>query len=149
MILLPLLLVACGSPDDTAGFCTEIGCVDGYSLDLEHALPWSAGDWSFVLDLDGDIVTCGTTLPFDEHEPGGCDADDVMLVRSGTALPPAEQEVDGLEVGRVDLGTVIVTVFLDGVQVATETFTPVWETIQPNGPGCEPTCRVAGDSLAF
>ena len=70
--LLLLSLAACDLGKDSGGVdCTQIGCVDGLTLQMKATDP---GDWMFELELDGTLVTCTATLPFPDDLSGmGCD----------------------------------------------------------------------------
>jgi hypothetical protein len=141
--LLLLLPLSCnGSPSRV---CTDIGCTDGFSLMLNHA--WTEGSYSFEVALDSDVVRCTANIPLDRS--GGCDDERVQLVLSGSELPVAEQSIPAINVLAADLTTITVAI-LRGDEVLTESsFTPTWETSQPNGPDCEPTCRTAEAALMF
>jgi hypothetical protein len=137
------LLASCSVvvPDDQ--FCTEIGCADQVGVSFERTL-WPAGDYTVTVTLDGDVTECAVTLPFascDIDQP--CTGDDAVLLElSGCALADDEHYIPGVMVmASPDL--MVVSVSQDGTELGTETFEPEYETSQPNGEGCEPTCYTA------
>lgn len=131
---------------DVGQSCTEIGCPDGYNLEFQH--DWAEGSYIITVMLDADTVTCTGTIPIDEASDG-CDDDRVQLGLSGSALPVAEQALSGLVILATDVTTVDVEVSDGLMTIGTKAFTPDWQTSQPNGADCPPTCRSASDTWAF
>lgn len=145
------LLLACSlidATDDTATgglFCTEVGCVDGLSIDFDPPL---RGEGTYLLtatDGDGVAATCQLTIPFDSNPADGCDRPDLFsITASGTKLSIEDQEIPNAQYLVVpDLLTLTLTVD-DHVEKAV-TLTPQSETIMPNGPDCPPVCEVASE----
>ena len=50
--------------------------------------------------------------------------------------------------GATNLITGVADADSDGAPLVARAFTPMYTTTQPNGPGCEPICRQARDTLA-
>lgn len=110
-----LLGVACDSAS-TQGACTQIGCLNGIRMEIEGEIP------------------VGTRFTLTPTDPGG-------VARSITcdAESPC-QSVIQVE----DFTPESFTVSATGPDLDYEqTFAPDYETLQPNGPDCPPTCRVA------
>lgn len=148
LALLGLTLVACvpgaqssGSP--AARPCTEIGCVSGFSVELERPGPWSTGRYRVEVSGDASGV-CEVDLLLACERPTRCSgpAGVVNVVMSGCALGPGQQALSQVSVNGAP-GTITVTVMQDDRQLGRGTFFPVYQTSQPNGPGCDPICRTA------
>lgn len=139
-----LVLALVGCPTVVDG-CTEIGCADGFTVQLQPELS-TPGAIEVEVALDGEVVTCATTLPLDGDAPGGCEDDRVSLWLSGSALPADQHRVTGLSVATTPT-TIAITIRRDGEVVAQGEYTPAYETLQPNGEDCPPTCTYASDSL--
>jgi hypothetical protein len=59
----------------------------------------------------------------------------------GCALPPAQHAIYGVTFRRGATPVNVDVVFSrDGQQVGEGAFTPIYESSQPNGPGCGDTC---------
>lgn len=145
-VALPLA-ASCGSdsPEEGPSGCTEIGCTDGLSVAFSSA-SWPAGDYRLDVVADGLDYYCETVLPLDKDVPVTCSSDSLTLEVSGTELPPDQQAITGMHLsGLAEI--VQVSLSRDGLPLATQTYYPTYETVQPNGPGCEPTCRSASGSL--
>lgn len=147
---LALLLIACAGKsdgDDTSGLvgCTEMGCTEGFDLAF---LPAITGSGSFSVELVADeaSITCTASLPFDEADLGGCTDPNVYLSLSGTELPDDQQEIPGIYLGTTP-ASLGITVKRDGAIIGEGSFSPVYETLQPNGPDCGPICSYDSDSL--
>jgi hypothetical protein len=140
--------------------CTEIGCVDGLSvaggLPAEHA---TAGSHRFTLELDGTSHVCTAELtgPIVSPIEGTCDGELGLRLSPVTEMVEMEGPVPGtvgvtfrlpgqyewtLEVFGTPAQVHIVHTH-DGVTVLDQTTSPTYANHQPNGPGCEPTCRRA------
>jgi hypothetical protein len=96
--------------------CTRIGCEDGWSVELTGAAALPATYTIRVL-VDGAVVASRQCTP---AQPCG---DRVFM--AGVTAAEAELEIVG---GPIPLRW---------------TVTPEYTTLQPNGPGCPPTCRQA------
>ena len=137
-------LTACGASSSGTGAkgCTEIGCVNGFTVDFTSP-SWKAGVYEVTIDKDGTKVTCTTTLPFTSQNPDhACTAPDVMLGISGSALPSDQHALTGV----IFTGTpkaVKLSLARDGKVLATGEYYPTYTTSRPNGPDCEPVCTQA------
>jgi hypothetical protein len=123
--------------------CTQIGCVDGLSVGLEHE--WTAGSYTFEITLDGITTYCQATLPFAscEVEPACPSNSDIMVSLSGCALPAENHSFAEVSTTRFDFSQMKVKILLGSTTISEKTFTPEFRTTQPNGPQCEPTCHQA------
>jgi hypothetical protein len=148
--LLGLLLVGCGgggasAGKDSATFCTEIGCSDGFFGSFSPIL---TGEGAFVITLTaGDrVATCTATLPFAEGE-GVCDDPSLLTVTfSGTLLGVEDQAIPDFQApSSPEAFTVVVT--RDGVEIGRQDFEPAYEVSYPNGEDCPPECWQASGQV--
>jgi hypothetical protein len=147
LVTLALLAVSCSNGGGPGRECTGIGCQSGLTVAFSPPLR-QAGTYAFSVEVDGQSVDCETTLPFSSCSgTSACSAANVLLGRSGCALPADQHEVTNLRVLAV-ARTVGVTIERNGSQVAAETFTPSYVRSQPNGEGCGPICEQADVSIA-
>jgi hypothetical protein len=140
VLFLPLLLSACFEAEGVD--CTEIGCIDGLEVFFTGADP-GPGVYTVDIDLHGELIHCQATIPLETDASDGCDDGRVYLMLSGSALDTDQQSVDGFFLDSTDTGAVAVTVSHEGAQVGYAAFEPDYQTLQPNGPECEPTCSYA------
>jgi len=143
MLLFWLLGCVLGTKDDTAVECTEIGCEDGIFLTFSLT---EAGDYTITAVAGGDTVTCTASLPFDGTE--ACDGPGYTTL-SGTALPADQQSIEGLTLESTTAADVHLTIVRSGTTLYDDTMTVSYETSQPNGPACGPTCTEAALDVAL
>jgi hypothetical protein len=72
----------------------------------------------------------------------------VQIGESGCALPPEQHGFSDITV-RGEPQAVKLKVLLDDKPLNAADVTPNYVTSQPNGPGCEPTCRNATSEIAI
>ncbi|WP_438005021.1 hypothetical protein WME89_40730 [Sorangium sp. So ce321] len=146
--------------------CTEIGCLDSFSIITTTAdKSWAAGEYALELSVDGDEVSCSYTWTNTPQAGGGgvfvqCSptvtvsidaatrctetSDDDSVSQSCTPIPG--QFAQGITIhgtpARVD-----VMVRRDGELVGKRSFTPEYRTSYPNGEACGPACR--GDAQGW
>lgn len=146
--LLPAAVVACSTDDILGGkSCTLASCEQGIEVAFTET---QAGAYALEIVIDGATSTCTTTLPLPANETSSpCTSTDVILTRTGSALPAAQQSIGGLRIARKDAKSVTVRITRDGASVRDATFAPSYVvTPGPNGPGCEPeTCSNASFTL--
>ena len=134
------------------GNCTEIGCENGLRMALTKASPWVPGTYVFAFELDGKPVECKGALPLQPCDAGSslsCTPDSVVQVgESGCALPPEQHGFSDITV-RGEPKQVTLKILLDDKPLASTDVTPNFLSSQPNGPGCEPTCRTASSEVAI
>jgi hypothetical protein len=141
---LPLAAAGCS---DSPQACTEIGCTDGLTISFEKtSATWEPGMYSVDIDADGKKITCTTQIPLVGSSPSSCNDASVLLGVSGSALPEAQHALSDL-IFKNTPAKVTVTMSRDGAMVITKDFAPTYKKSQPNGPGCEPICNNASDSL--
>lgn len=145
-----LFAIMCGGNGFGGGQrCTEIGCADGLMVGVTSDARWPAGEYRFVIDVEGTTTTCTGALPLPEcgTQAITCDREGVVRIsESGCALP-ADQHAFGDLYFEETLPSVRVEILHEERSVAMGSFTPTYQTLQPNGPGCGPTCRNASVQL--
>lgn len=141
---LVLSIASASCSGDSPQVCTQIGCTDGMTIQLEPPLR-ASGAYEVEVSLDGRVVTCTGTLPFPEcGTPGtSCDSEDVALTASGCALAPSAHEIPELSIFSSNITTIDVTLRRNDNAMGGARLTPTWTTVQPNGPRCGPTCTQA------
>ena len=135
------LLMACGDKDNRdALYCTEIGCSDSITISIESAGDsFVEGEYSIQISGDGAMLhDCQIRMSNDTDECAGeqpCAAEtDCDAIYSSSRWTfniggsPDKMTVD---------------VYLDASSVLNAEIEPEYALFQPNGPDCEPTCRVA------
>jgi hypothetical protein len=152
--LFAVLLLDCASTPGETKSCTAIGCDDGFTVAFSPDSGWKPGAYRFIIDIDGQVTTCEGALPLQACSAGPsltCTPASarISLGESGCALPPEQHGFSGLRVGGSPVQLVSVTIGQDARNLVQKTFTPTYETSQPNGEGCEPVCNSASDSLAI
>lgn len=148
----PELVAACPESElfkrTGSNACTAIGCQNGYNLDVSPSSGWAPGAYLFELIVDGRVVNCGGSIPLKAcGEPSfSCSADGVRLGESGCALEPTQQGIASILFDGFPLA-LFVRVRRDGEQLVKAELSPVYALGQPNGPGCDPICCGASDTL--
>lgn len=150
LLSLAVLIGACAGPQGGHA-CTEIGCVDGLTLQPAAGTTWAPGAYRFELEVDGETVTCTGALPLPPCGPPAitCDRERVVTItESGCALPPSQHGFGDLHFPGAP-ETVTIEIERDGRTLTRQTFTPTYQTTQPNGPGCPPTCTQGSETFAL
>jgi hypothetical protein len=136
-----------GSDRRESRACTGIGCQTGLAVQFSRPLR-EAGSYTVSLELDGELTSCESALPFASCGGGpACASPKVLLEQSGCALPPNAHEIIGLRVMSVTRA-VRIQIQRDGTEIASQDFTPSYVRSQPNGEGCEPICEQANATLS-
>lgn len=150
-----LVATACATTQDngsqgTPGGCTEIGCADGLVVQVTPTAAWPAGEYRFTIEADGATTTCTGSLPLPECGTPAirCDATGVTIGESGCALAPAEHAFSDI-MFTANPASVTIEVDLDEQRVGSQSWSPSYQQVQPNGPDCEPTCTNATVALAL
>jgi hypothetical protein len=154
------LLAACDENPFSGHGCTEIGCGDGLAVTLRtQNNTWPAGRYAFEFTFDAVPHTCAIDLPDGLPAPGA------------TAMLPCEPQLDAWftpqaicpQLRPSDTSSPACTLIRDqwivqvnesgtpdrlGVRVTRDAESlldaderPKYETLRPNGPGCEPECE--------
>lgn len=140
--LTPLLgSTGCDGPGLYA--CTEIGCSSGYTVSLVAADRFPDGAYDIALTTDGATEACqfevadGRLLSDETCNAGYLIRATVLTLEAvGITYPMLTSEIE-------------IVVSRDGSEIERLTTTPVYETVQPNGPDCAPTCRSAVTTIAI
>lgn len=158
-LVLTSLVAACSPPPeppkaaaDSAKACSEMGCDDGLAIELVRPSPWPAGAYRFTLSIDGKAVRCEGALPLPPCDSGPsfhCDDASLTIAESGCALPPGEHAITGLHSTLTEGSEASLLIEHEGSIQATAKLTPSFQTLQPNGPGCEPVCQSASLKLTL
>jgi hypothetical protein len=143
--------LGCDSSSQTA--CTAIGCTDGLAVTVTPTSAWPAGDYRFTIEADGVTTTCTGSLPLPACGTAaitceGGEPDAVMIGESGCALAESEHAFSDIMFTATP-ASVAVTVEFGGTQIGAGSWSPEYQTSQPNGPECEPTCTNASVELAL
>lgn len=134
-LFLPLALLAC---DDQA--CTEIGCDDSIEVQYQRSV---TVPYDLVVQGEGMTLSarCNDPDSFEASQnPPELECDTGGFVVAGRELTGATGR--SLRVDVVDAGTGEAIVVGQDVPLSKE-------VIEPNGPGCPPTCIEARGNLLF
>lgn len=136
-----LLTAACGGSSKNPA-CTEMGCQTGMRIGFRSASgQWSKGTYRVQVLADDASANCTVTIPLPKDaEKPACAGDFVVLEQDGALLPIAAQKLGGVQVLRA-AEKITVRVSRDGRELVQGTYAPAWRSVQPNGPGCPPTCQ--------
>jgi hypothetical protein len=116
-----------------------VGCADGFEIRAVSSGPLADGRYDIALTLGSQSGSCRAFVP----STAGTTTCDAALPVSVHANETA------LTIGvRGAPSSVMVYVDHEGQRVGEAEFEPEYQNVQPNGPSCEPTCRVA-DSQEF
>ena len=142
------LLLACTDSDDSnhSGSCTEIGCIDGLTVNFEPAL-MGKGTYTFDVTVDGTAYSCDATIPLEGSSTVCGKGNVVSIFLSGTELDPSQQSLPGLHVEGTPK-SVQIQVHRDKALAADADLSPTYQEVQPNGPDCPPTCHSAAVDVA-
>ena len=139
-------------PSSPGHACTDIGCVDGLHVTLKPAGGlWTKGRYTFEITTPLGTTTCEGALPLPACEAGralSCSGPPVSIGESGCALPAEQQGFASIDLASGPTQASIV-IRKAGTELVHRTIKPDYRVSSPNGPGCEPTCRQASDTLAL
>jgi hypothetical protein len=127
--------------------CTQMGCESGLTVALPLDYRWQPGNYIFQLQTEQETLRCEGALPFHgcEHSALRCSSETIRIMESGCALPAEAHGFGDIQItGEPEKVRVTITRKhrSQGQKIlADESFAPVYQTLQPNGPGCEPICR--------
>jgi len=125
-----------------------MGCQSTVHIDFQKKSPWAAGTYTVAATLDGEQHSCEVVLPLSCDAPT-CADQAIMVGRDGCALAPENHAVSGLDINAGSPASIKVEISRDGSPLGSGVFTPTYETVRPNGPGCEPECRGSRDQLTM
>jgi hypothetical protein len=149
---------ALGSPDGRQMACTLIGCEDEFTATVTvDSTMVPAGRHTFTMTIDGAASSCTFQLP-----PSGNLVNDPCSTGFGLSVGPAQtctttqtdavssqqcQPIDGVFVEKIIVNgspnSMKVQQTVGGTVIFEQTISPTYQTNQPNGPGCGPTCHQA------
>ncbi len=152
---------AIGSPGGGEQVCTLIGCEDQFSATVTMDVTLvPAGTHTVDVVADGAAMTCTFSFPPDPPTGGiaaQCSSGLTVFVEPdmicstmqlGTATWEACQPIAGKFTESIWVagtpGEVQVQQTVGGTVILDQTVTPTYQTTEPNGPGCGPTCHQAG-----
>lgn len=130
--------------------CTDMGCTSGLELEFVRPSPWPPGSYRITLRIDGKSASCDGELPLKPCDQGAsfrCSDASLRIAESGCALPASEHAISGLSSTASEATAVSLVIEHGGALQATANLTPTFQTVQPNGPGCEPVCESASMKL--
>ena len=124
--------------------CTEIGCGPTWILDFSRKGQWPLGKVRVELRLDGEAFTCRTEIPLDCTVIPACGPrGGVSLIETGCASGTPAHRISGVQFERLAPTEVSVEVYQNEELLGADTFAPDYRRARPNGPGCEPVCKMA------
>ncbi|MBK9002068.1 MAG: hypothetical protein IPM35_40600 [Myxococcales bacterium] len=154
-----LVLVGCNasSAAPAAGqapgkVCTEMGCQSGLDIELVRPTGWPPGSYRITLRIDDESASCEGKLPLEPCERGPtfhCSDASLSIAESGCALPADQHAIGGLTSTVTEASKASLVIEHQGALQATAQLTPAFQTVQPNGPGCEPVCQSASMRLTL
>lgn len=128
--------------------CTEIGCYSYVRANFTKSSGWADGRWEISLQSGGTTVgSCEIDLPAPPNAEGDCTGD--LLLKIGTDRQAIERASSQRDFSDNTPSEFTVRLERDGQQVAQQTFSPEFDRLQPNGPGCSPVCHQAEVEFAF
>ena len=134
--------LGCGSRQKNAA-CTEMACQNGMRIGFRPSSGvWPKGTYRFQVLADDASTSCTSTIPLPKpSDKPACAADYLVLEESGGALPAGpDQSFGGVQVLRA-AEKITVHISRDGHELVTGTYSPNYRSVEPNGPGCPPTCK--------
>ena len=130
--------------------CTTLGCTSGLELQLVRATPWPPGTYRITLRVDDKSTSCEGKLPLEPCDRGPtfrCTDASLSVAESGCALPADQHAITGLSSKGTQAKKVSLAIEHQGSIQASAQLSPTFQTVQPNGPGCEPVCETAAMRL--
>ena len=137
--------------------CTLIGCQDQFTATVTvDATAVPAGTHTVNVSADGTAMTC--TFPFPQADAvAQCSGGLTVIVQAAAVCTTVQtdaaisekcQAIDGKFTESISIpGTpsaVQVRQLVGGTVILDQSVAPTYQTNQPNGPGCGPTCHQAG-----
>jgi hypothetical protein len=146
--------------------CTEIGCGDGATITLASTdAAWADGQYRLTLVVDAATYVCTAQAPDSTASIRRveCDAPLGTMTLAWRAVTVCEEHRDANSISQTCTmvpnrftleaalqGTpqqVQVTLTRDGVPLLDQSVALAYETTQPNGPDCSPSCKQASAKL--
>jgi hypothetical protein len=124
--------------------CTLRGCGPAFEVTFRPVNgQWAAGKYAIAVGADGTNGACDVTLPLAPCTSSSTNCQgtrDWYVIESGCALPAEQHAIRGIVFSQTRPAVVDIEVSRDGRHLAADTFTLAYQTSQPNGPDCDPTC---------
>lgn len=122
--------------------CTEMGCSSGLLVEISGpAEAFAPGD--YTVEIEG-TEPCTFTIGSIED----CERCIVASTCDASHVDGGEQEQLLLYIEALE-GPRAITLERDGTVLLEDSFEPVYEEFEPNGPGCPPVCRGATVELSL
>jgi hypothetical protein len=140
------LAVVCGGQalGCSSKACTLIGCGPPFQVRFDVSQSqWPPGTYNVAVTADGTAASCDVTLPLASCQTSSVACTGVHdwdVDYGGCALPPEQHAIYGVTFSGTTPMHVDVVFSRDGGQLATGMFAPIYQTSQPNGPGCGDSC---------
>lgn len=133
----------------TASSCGQFGCASGLRIEL-GATKLPSGTYVIELEGDGQSSRCELSIP-ERINKGGTRPDCSGALAVHVLASESVLEVVGIDSILLPSApnAVSARVRHDGALVGQLDERPTYATAAPNGPGCEPTCRVGELRLAL
>jgi hypothetical protein len=132
-------------PEQPPKACTKIGCMSTLDVAVEDK-PGQRGAYVIEVEAGGEKALCEMKMPAPKcGEPWTrCEGTLPLMAKEGEICEQAakDQTLAPLTIGAAP-EKITVRVLRDKKKVHEETVTPPYETLQPNGNGCEPICKHA------
>jgi hypothetical protein len=131
--------------------CTRKGCFSSLRIDLlVGKAGWSNGAYTIDVVADGKKAQCQVKVPLDCKQTAECTGDaKVALTLAGCDEADAKQRKVEALVLREAPAEVKVTLKRAAKTVGEQTYKPEYKVITPNGPDCEPTCKMKQEELCI
>ena len=133
-----LAVIALSVPLPACSSCADIGCIPNVTITPEHPIS-EAGQYQVDFVADGENMGCSVKVP--NTAPPKC-TDERAYVYQESGRGILWLSVDG------KIKDLSVTITHDGAPFADQTFSPSYEDVEFNGPGCG-TCPAAGETLTL
>ncbi len=124
--------------------CTLIGCESPFGVTFSRLGGWPDGTYRVEVTTDGERIACEVDIPRECELRPRCTGDGPWFVNeSGCARDPDARAIRGVSFFRYEPSSVEVAVYRGSRRLGGDRYAPTYATTRPNGPECEPTCRVA------
>jgi hypothetical protein len=147
--LMSFCLLTSGAAQAQERACTQIGCMNGLTLQVDPDYDWKRGQYEFEFVLDNRKVRCWGELPLNAYGEGStvsCNKQGVTITESGCALPETRQGFGDIYI-EGEPRRVMVRVSYNNRAIVTRSISADYKISRPNGPGCGPVCNFAAYNL--
>jgi hypothetical protein len=146
--------------------CTLIGCTDGFAMTVGTPRNrWPSGNHEVILGIDDKRTTCrfawykDSTGQFPSYAIASCEPSEAEIRITVEPVRICNRDVDRGVIAvqchdvpdefveKIAIGgtprRLSIVQRVDGKVIGERTVEPTYKDVQPNGAGCEPTCRQA------